>query len=153
MEKESAKRLRGKERIASLAEAFPELPTSLLLKTDVIRHGVRFSPLLVRIAHWALPQTHLIFEWDHQDMHGPNDVTEGWTTYPQTFCLPDGTTVMIMLDNESPYEIRYLGDGQYALYCDDERLTPVYFTPRPEWFTKSGAWGESAAPARARSTR
>ena len=72
------KALRGKERIASLTETFPELPTSILLKTDVIRQGVRFTPVLPRIARWALPQTHLIFEWDHEDRHGPTDVTEGW---------------------------------------------------------------------------
>ena len=136
METEGKRRLHGKERIASLHETFPGLPTSILLKTDVVRQGVRFTPAMERIARWALPQTHLIFEWDHEDIHGPTDVTEGWTTYPQTFCLPDGTTAMIMLDSESPYEIRYMGDGQYALYCDGEHVSQVYFTARPEWFTK-----------------
>ena len=136
METGDTKALRGKERIASLIETFPELPTSIVVKTDVIRQGVRFTPELPRIARWALPQTHLIFEWDHEDRHGPTDVTEGWTTYPQTFCLPDGTTVMVMMDSESPYEMRYLGDGQYGLTCDGEHISPIYFTPRPEWFTK-----------------
>ena len=65
METEGNKRLCGKERIASLNETFPELPTSILLKTDVVRHGVRFTPVLPRIDRWALPQTHLNFEWDH----------------------------------------------------------------------------------------
>jgi len=128
--------IRGKERIAFLAESFPDVPASIQLKTDVIRHGVCFSDDMLKIARWALPQTHLIFEWDHQDMHGASDVTEGWTTYPQTFCLPDGTTIMIMLDNTSPYTISYLGDGQYTLSCDNEAITPIFFTPRPAWFTK-----------------
>jgi hypothetical protein len=82
METEGKRRLHGKERIASLHETFPGLPTSILLKTDVVRQGVRFTPAMERIARWALPQTHLIFEWDHEDIHGPTDVTEGWTTYP-----------------------------------------------------------------------
>ena len=136
MEDTGSGRLQGKERIAQLTESFPEVPSSIVLKTDVIRHGVRFSPDLIRIARWALPQTHLIFEWDHEDRHGSSDVREGWTTYPQTFCLPDGTTVMVMLDSTSPYEIRYTGDGQYALFCDQDLLASIYFTPRPEWFSK-----------------
>jgi len=127
---------RGRERILRLKESFPDVPESILIKTDVIRHGVCYSDDLTRIARWALPQTHLIFEWDHEDRHGPEDVTEGWTTYPQVFCLPDGTTVMIMLDSTSPYEIRYMGDGQYALFCDGSLVTQVYFTPRPGWFTR-----------------
>lgn len=137
MESTDSGGLCGKERVAQLTEMFPRVPFSIVLKTDVIRHGIRFSPDLVRIARWALPQTHLIFEWDHEDRHGPTDVTEGWTTYPQTFCLLDGTTMMIMLDSTSPYEIRYMGDGQYALFCDEDLITPIFFTPRPEWFTKN----------------
>jgi len=128
--------LRGKERIAQLKESFPDIPESIVLKTDIIRRGVRYTDDLTRIARWALPQTHLIFEWDHEDMHGATDVTEGWTTYPQVFCLPDGTTVMIMLDSTSPYEILYMGDGQHAITCDGEFVSPVFFTPRPGWFTK-----------------
>ncbi len=128
--------VRGRARIDLLRAAFPELPTSILIKTDVIRHGVRYSDDLPRIARWALPQTHLIFEWDHEDRHGASDVTEGWITYPQVFCLADGTSVMIMIDSTSPYEICYQGDGRHVLSCDDEVIEQVYFTPRPGWFTK-----------------
>jgi hypothetical protein len=125
----------GTERLAELQARFPRIPGSIVLKADVLREGVRYTPELTKIGKWALPQIHFIFEWDHDDVHRKEDVVEGWITVPQIFCLPDGTNVLIKLDSGSPYEIRYDGDGVYHLYRDDILVEQVLFTPRPQWFT------------------
>ncbi|MFQ5665560.1 MAG: radical SAM protein [Candidatus Binatia bacterium] len=126
----------GTERLEELQQRLPDIPHSIVLKADVLREGVRYTPELTRIGKWALPQIHFIFEWDHDDVHRKEDVTEGWITVPQTFCLADGTNVLIKLDSESPYEIRYEGDGKYFLYRNGKAIEPVLFTPRPQWFTR-----------------
>lgn len=123
-------------RLAALRAQFPHVPRSIVVKTDVLREGVRWTPELTKIGKWALPQIHFIFEWDHDDVHRKEDVAEGWITVPQTFCLPDGTNVLIKLDADSPYEVRYDGDGAYWLYRDGTAVEQVLFPPRPEWFTK-----------------
>lgn len=124
------------ERLEELHERFPTIPRSIVLKADVLREGVRYTPELTRIGKWALPQIHFIFEWDHEDVHRKEDIVEGWITVPQLFCLADGTNVLIKLDSGSPYEIRYVGDGRHHLYRDGVLVEPVFFTPRPQWFTK-----------------
>ncbi len=124
------------DRLAELQGRFPEIPRSIIIKADVLREGVRYTPELTMIGKWALPQIHFIFEWDHDDVHRKEDVTEGWITIPQTFCLLDGTNVLIKLDTDSPYDIRYEGDGMYHLYRDGVVVEQVLFTPRPQWFTK-----------------
>ncbi len=126
----------GCSRLAALEDRFPEMPRSIVLKADVLREGVRFTPELAQLGRWALPQIHFIFEWDHEDIHRPEDVAEGWLTVPQVFCLPDGTNVLIKLDSASPYEIRYFGDGIYGLCRDGALVERVSFPPRPQWFTK-----------------
>jgi hypothetical protein len=126
----------GTERLEELREQFREIPRSIVLKADVLREGVRYTPELSRIGKWALPQIHFIFEWDHDELHRKEDVVDGWITIPQTFCLPDGTNVLIKLDAESPYEIHYHGDGRSYLYRDGTVVEAVFFTPRPQWFTK-----------------
>lgn len=126
----------GKERLEELQEQFPVIPRSIVLKADVLREGVRYTDELTRIGKWALPQIHFIFEWDHDEVHRKEDVVEGWITVPQTFCLPDGTNVLIKLDSDSPYEIHYQGDGRYTLDRDGTLIEEVFFTPRPQWFTK-----------------
>lgn len=126
----------GTERLIELQEAFPDVPHSIVLKADVLREGVAYTPELTKVGKWALPQLHFIFEWDHDDVHSQADVAEGWITAPQTFCLADGTNVLLKLDSESPYEIRYHGDGAYYLHRDKTIVERIYFTPRPEWFTR-----------------
>lgn len=126
----------SQERLDELQERFPQIPRSLIVKTDVLREGVRYTPELTKIGKWALPQIHFIFEWDHEDLHRKEDVAEGWITVPQTFCLADGTNVLIKLDSGSPYEIRYDGDGRHSLCRDGIAVEPAFFTPRPQWFTK-----------------
>lgn len=123
-------------RLEELQARFPDVPRSIIIKADVLREGVRYTPELTKIGKWALPQIHFIFEWDHEDVHRKEDVVEGWITVPQLFCLPDGTNVLIKLDSTSPYEIRYHGDGRYSLYRDETLVESVQFTPRPLWFTK-----------------
>jgi len=122
--------------VEKLQELFPGLPRSVVIKADVIRKGVRYTPNLLAIGKWAVPQVHYIFEWDHQDLHSKSDAAEGWITVPGVFQLGDGTTAILKLDNTSPYEIRNAGDARYWLYCDDDPVEEVYFEPRPEWFAK-----------------
>lgn len=126
----------SKNGIERLEGLFPDLPRSALIKADTIRKGIRYTPNLLTIGKWAVPQVHYIFEWDHQDLHSKNDVVEGWVTVPGVFQLGDGTTTILKLDNTSPYEIRSEGDARYRLYSDDEPIDEVYFEPRPEWFGK-----------------
>ncbi|MFQ5665564.1 MAG: radical SAM protein [Candidatus Binatia bacterium] len=133
---------RGLARIAELEEKFADMPRSAIIKTDAFREGIAWTPDLNLIGRWAIPHTHMIFDWDHDQLDDKVEVAEGWMLIPALFQLRDGTTTILKLAAESPYEIRILdGDARYMLYRDGEAIEEVYFEPRPQWFTRRTADG------------
>lgn len=128
---------RGNERIAELEEKFPKLPRSAIVKADVFREGVAWGPELNQIGQWALPHTHMIFDWDHDHRGAREDAAEGWVLIPSVFQLGDGTVAILKLDPDSPYRIRIMeGDARYQLVRDGEPVEEIYFEPRPQWYTR-----------------
>lgn len=136
-------------RLRELANEFPEIPPFTILKVDVLREGLRYTPVLSEIAKWAVPETLYVFEYDHyqhlRDVAKPespqiNEETgepleEGWVRSPYAFKLPNGLLVQIGFDSRSPYEIQ-ARNGDYWLFRDGEPLEKVTFQERPSWFSK-----------------
>jgi len=140
--KRAAAEKKGQARIAELAERFPALPRTAIVKADVFREGVAWTPDLQAIGRWAIPHTHMIFDWDHDHLDDRVGVAEGWMLVPAIFQMRDGTTTILKLAAESRYEIRTLeGDARYMLYRDGEPIEEVFFEPRPQWFTRRTADG------------
>ena len=44
--------MRGRARIDELCERFAELPRSIIVKTDVLREGVRYTPEVEEAGQW-----------------------------------------------------------------------------------------------------
>ncbi len=127
----------GQARIDELQANFPGVPRSAIIKADAFREGISWTPDLNIIGRWALPHTHMIFDWDHDHLDDKMEVGEGWVLIPCLFQLPDGTTTILKLATDSPYEIRILeGNARYRLYRDGEPIEDVFFEARPQWFTK-----------------
>lgn len=123
-------------RLEELSKKFPEIPRSIIIKSDVLREGIKFTPILNKIGRWALPQSHAVYEFDHEDHHTAEESSEGWSFIPYSFELGDGTATMVQIDSNSPYEITEEEDGRYMLYRDGELVEEIFFSPRPEWYSK-----------------
>jgi hypothetical protein len=54
---------------------------------------------------------------------------------PELFQLEDDTTVKIIIDQRSPYEIRETPGG-YRLFRDGAEVCPVFFPRKPRWYSK-----------------
>lgn len=127
-------------RLQELVDAFPSVPPSVVLKIDVLREGVRFSPHLLEVGRWALPQTHYRFELNHLKRvrkllpDEAVDKSQGWIVTPQQFQLPDGTHVQLSFADQSPYEL-LPADGGSMLFRDGEPVSHVDFERRPEWMS------------------
>ena len=67
---------RGPERIAELAGKFPGFPRTAIVKADVFREGIAWTPDLKVIGRWAVPHTHMIFDWDHDHLDDKIEVDE-----------------------------------------------------------------------------
>ena len=128
---------RGLDRLAELQTKFPSIPRSAIVKADVFREGIAWTPDLNVIGRWAIPHTHMIFDWDHDRLDSKLEVAEGWVLIPAVFQLRDGTTTIVKLAADSPYTIQTLqGDARYMLCRDGEEVDEVFFEPRPLWFTR-----------------
>ena len=128
---------RGLDRIVELQQKFPGIPSSAIIKADAFREGVSWTPDLNVIGRWAIPHTHMIFDWDHDRLDDKLEVAEGWVLIPALFQFDDGTTTILKLAGDSPYTIKILaGDASYMLCRDGEAVEDVYFEPRPLWFTR-----------------
>ncbi len=130
-------RRKGLERIEELQARFPDLPRSAVVKADVFREGIAWTPDLQAIGRWAIPHTHMIFDWDHDHLDDKVEVGEGWMLVPAIVQLRDGTTTIVKLAAESPYSVAIQpGDARYVLRRDGEEVEEVYFESRPQWFLR-----------------
>jgi hypothetical protein len=124
-----------------LFEKFPDIPRTIIIKLDVLNWGVRYTPILNWIGKWTLP---------HGIMAGyeskPEEIKRGeiscsteeggFFDIPSFMVFRDGTNVQVLLKEDTPYEIRYEGDGTYMLYWRDMAVEEVRFVPRPAWLSK-----------------
>src|SRR3989337_1159180 len=127
-------------RLEEWLNKFPEIPRSIVIKVDLIKSGIRYTPILQEIGQWSLPQTHSCYEFDHEDLHTKEDVTEGWINIPFECQFSDDTTMVMQMDSHSPYEIRG-EDGKYMLCLEENPIEEVTFPPRPKWYSKRTSKG------------
>ena len=93
------------KRLRELYDKYSDTPKSIIIKAECIREGMRSTPALGDIAKWAMHDPHWLFDWDHDDLHEEGAGGAMGEFVPDVFQLDDETTVKIILDNESPYEI------------------------------------------------
>jgi len=132
---------KGKGFIDELCQRFPDIPRSIVIKSDVLRNGTRFTPLLHELGQQSFPHF-LIWNPDHIWNPDLKDVETGQIiATPWKFDLPDGTPVVIRFDQDSPYEITRQEDGRLSLTRDGEVIEEVSFEPATEWLYKNTSSG------------
>ncbi|MFQ5665561.1 MAG: radical SAM protein [Candidatus Binatia bacterium] len=129
-------------RVDELCDEFPDVPRAVVIKTDVLREGVKFTPVALKIGRWAIPE---FLPWDrevHKDYSAieNNLVSENWAWLPHSMTFPEGITAKVVYDfvrhHTSPYEIRQHDDGSLWLFSEEEPLTELRFEKRPEWLSR-----------------
>ncbi len=156
--------------IEELVKKFPRYPRSKLIRAAVLRDGIRFTPNLIDIASWALPQSNWVLEYTHYkhakerieqyiekqelDAETADLARHGYVETPSGFRFQDYTYIQIGFNDESPWELRTdwlgstfsvagMGGERYFLYYDDERVEEVVFEKRPEWLTRKTSDGKT----------
>ncbi len=158
------------QEIDALVEKFPRYPKSKLIRAAVLRDGIKFTPNLIDIASWALPQSNWVLEYTHYkhaaekvetyiqdqelDEESADLARHGWVETPSGFRFQDYTYIQIGFNDESPWELRSewlgstfsvagMGGERHFLYYEDERVEEVIFEERPQWLTKKTSDGKS----------
>ncbi len=156
--------------IDDLVEKFPRYPKSKLIRAAVLRDGIKFTPNLIDIASWALPQSNWVLEYTHYkhaqekveqyineqelDDESADLARHGWVETPSGFRFQDYTYIQIGFNDESPWELKTewlgstlsvagMGGERHFLYYEDERVDEVLFEDRPQWLTKKTSDGKT----------
>jgi len=156
--------------IEELVKKFPRYPKSKLIRAAVLRDGIKFTPNLIDIASWALPQSNWVLEYSHYkhaqekiekyiddqalDEETADLARHGWVETPSGFRFQDFTYIQIGFNDESPWELRTewlgstlsvagMGGERYFLYYEDERVDEVIFEDRPQWLTQKTSDGKT----------
>lgn len=122
------------DRLEELRTRFPGIHPSIVLKADALREGVRKTPVLGEIAKWAMHDPHWLFDWHHDDLYTKEEGNEMGAFVPELFQLEDDTTIKLILDQTSPYDIRE-SNGGFGLFRDDKEVAPVFFPRKPKWYS------------------
>lgn len=156
--------------IDDLVKKFPRYPRSKLIRAAVLRDGIKFTPNLLDIASWALPQSNWVLEYTHYkhakqkieryiaeqelDQESADLARHGWVETPSGFRFQDFTYIQIGFSDDSPWEIRSewlgstfavagMGGERYFLYHHDERVEELFFEKRPKWLTQKTSDGKT----------
>ncbi len=129
------------KRVEELCRKFPEIPRPIVIKTDVLREGIKFTPAALEIGKWALPE---FLPWDREVHKGYKAIEselvgEDWAWLPHSMTFPERITAKVVYDfirhHTSPYEMRKR-DGAYWLFYGEEPLVEIAFEPRPQWISR-----------------
>jgi|TARA_B100002003_G_scaffold45510_1_gene40877 hypothetical protein len=117
------------DRLTSLKEQFPDTPDTIILKADVLREGISFSAEMAEAGSWSIPGGAFLSRENipERESYGAD------ARPPNQMILDDDTRINTELDHASPYAIRGNRDSGYTLCRHDEPVTPLSFTPRPEF--------------------
>jgi hypothetical protein len=106
---------------------FAEMPR---LKVEVMCEGVRYTPALAAADEHSFPNF-----YPYRFKKGEHDPTgKGFASVPYLMNLPDGTTIRVLGNGDSPWHVEGSREAGYRL-CDDRagREFPIVFEPLREW--------------------
>jgi hypothetical protein len=131
----------GSAYIDGLCRRFPDIPRSIVIKSDVLRSGTRFTPLIHELGQQSFPHF-LIWNPGHAWNPSLKDIEAGeMIATPWKYDMSDGTPVVIRFEKDSPYEITRRKDGRLFLERDGEAIDEVSFEPATEWLFRSTSKG------------
>lgn len=114
-------------------QAFPDVHPSLLIKTEALRSGVRFSPAAQEeFRH----RGDIVFKAYHLFSYDRTGVTTLQDKIPADFFLPDGTIVQTRVNDTSALVIDKR-DGQLWLCEGQEPLRQVTFRQPPDFWGRN----------------
>jgi len=120
-----------------LCEKYPQIPRTIVLKTDLLNRGINYTKDLQRVTEDGLPDTVRGFKCHHVVS---DDID--LASLPWSFHLQDDTYIKLILDLDSPYTIRLEPDHTFMIYRREEPIEQVFFPPKPHWYNKTLSNGE-----------
>jgi hypothetical protein len=129
---------------------FPDVPFEAVLKTDLLRLGLSFSPEALEICRGAKPKSYFIFSFDRAPSKELSDLEK--KAAPEEIALVGGpydlkrTIVSVRVNPKSSYRIEPDGDGRLKLWDGNKNeLADVLLPEFPAYYGVPLASGKPVA--------
>ncbi|MDO8674022.1 MAG: hypothetical protein Q7O66_21635 [Dehalococcoidia bacterium] len=117
-------------RVDELQKKYPNVPREVIVKLDALTLGIRDSDAFDNIGHWA--RSGGVGTYQSYDRELPRlETRPGYVKRLGAFQMKNGLGARIERDSTSPYEIRELDSGQFALFEGEEKVQDIYFPQKP----------------------
>jgi hypothetical protein len=130
--------------VETYAKKYPDVPAEVILKEDLLRLGLTFTPEALQLAEGCRPQAYFLFSYN---ISGPEELGANTTAAaPEDIVFCGGpyglkrTYVRAVLSAHSPYTIAVV-DGRPAICEHDIPVAEVIFPDRPAYYGKTFADG------------
>ncbi len=119
---------------------YPDVPKEVILKEDLLRHGMNFTQRAVSNGVSFRYKTYFLFTYDKTlrselDETGTFTVPEDLRIRKGTYDLLD-TVVHVYHNTESPYVVDCV-DGKHQLLLDNEPIAEVILPKKPPYYGKT----------------
>lgn len=127
------------DQLEALAQKYPEVPFEAILKQDLLRLGVGFSPDSLRIAAGFKPKDYFIFSFDLATLEDLEKEGEHMLRAPEEVRFKGGpwdlapTIFNVRLAPKSPYRVELI-EGKLTLVCQGEALAETEYHPVPPFY-------------------
>lgn len=132
--------------LETLCVRYADLPREAILKSDLLRLGIAFSPEALRISARAKPKSYFIFSFDRKTQAELSP--EERHAAPEEIALAGGpwdlqrTIVSTRLNPDSPYRIIATEDSTLVLTCDGSPLCHIVLPELPPYYEVALANGK-----------
>ena len=124
-----------------LAQQFPGVPSEALLKTDLLRRGVRIAEIGLGHKYYS-----------HHDERGQKTQSNNARQRQGSVMLPGGSHTFMGQNPESPFVLRLAADETHAILCIDanrdgteEEICEVTPGPQRQWTSQRTSAGKPVA--------
>ena len=127
--------LRAIDRVSA---EFADLPPEVVVKEDLLRRGVWFTPAALQQGQAFARKAYFIFSFDHVPLAQMDELVR--THAPEEIALAGGArgfrrvVVSVRLNPASPWVVDAEADGSVVLRCGSEPVTGVSFAPLPPYY-------------------
>jgi hypothetical protein len=124
--------------MADLYRQFPDVHPNIILKTDVLRQGMRISEKAQKAFN---QRDDILWRGFHLFSYDSNTPKVYKNKIPMGFHLSDGCPIQIRTNDGSPYLLDLI-DEKFLLSENNEPIAEgLYFDPKPKWYDMTFADG------------
>lgn len=129
-----------------LCVQYDDLPREAIVKTDLLRLGIAFTPAALKICAAAKPKSYFIFSFDYKTQEELSYAERHHA--PEEIALIDGawdlqrTIVSTRNNPDSPYCIDVVNDTLLQLFCEGTALCNIELPSAPAYYEEKVSSGK-----------